>query len=194
MIVDINIDALTKMGITAHQFIIARFVFEKRFIYLDHYLTLTKSNNNLSLDIGNLEKQGFLESAKNKDGSYDFKRFIFRKAFIENFNGYDLYDELYARYPSKVYRTDGQIDYLRVDRNKCKQLYSMIVGKDRSKHEHILKCLDAEVAHRRSNGSMKYMKRMSSWLNSEEWKSYEDRISDSVSTTENAQGYGENIE
>ena len=186
---------ISKMHINAHQFLIIRFLYEKKFIYLEHYLASTKSNKNISLDIKDLEEKGYINPILKTDGSYNFPKCILSYSAIQNFNGGDYYEKLYQKYPSKVYRTDGTPDYLRADRRKCEQLYSMIILNDTIKHNHILKCLDVEIKHRRATNSMGYMKRMSKWIASEEWKIYEDRASNEISANEEKEiGYGEEVE
>jgi hypothetical protein len=99
-------------------------------------------------------------------------------AFIKQISNGNFFEELYNAYPVKVIRDGGISDYLRTERYNSSKLYEMIVARNQSKHEHILKCLQYEVNHRESEGSMRYMKRMYKWLLSKEWKSFEERIGD----------------
>ena len=70
-------------------------------------------------------------------------------------------------------------------------LYLAYTKNKKSIHDHILKCLKHEITFREQNGTMKYMKRIISWLNSQEWESSEDQIDDlgNIEYKDNDMGY-----
>jgi hypothetical protein len=70
-------------------------------------------------------------------------------------------------------------------------LYLKITRDSSAVHQHILKCLNFEIEKRKREGSMKFMVRMSKWLTTEAWKSYEDEIN---KTTVNRVEYGTDLE
>jgi hypothetical protein len=67
-------------------------------------------------------------------------------------------------------------------------MYQIHTNLSVAKHKHILKCLEFEVEKRKREGSMKFMTRMSKWLSTEAWKSYEDEVNNSATIAQNAYG------
>jgi len=100
----------------------------------------------------------------------------------------DLFDELYSEYPVKVIRTNGDVDYLRADRETARRIYALHVKGDKTVHDHIIKCLRFEVKKRYANSSLNYMKRLNKWLSSREWESYEDEVDDLSSAATRNEG------
>ena len=100
----------------------------------------------------------------------------------------DFFDELYKEYPVKVIRTNGDVDYLRADRNTARRIYALLTKGDKQVHVHIIKCLRFEVKKRYANNSLNYMKRLNKWLSSREWESYEDEVGDSSSVATRNEG------
>jgi len=103
--------------------------------------------------------------------------------------GDDLFKIFLNEFPQSVTRTDGTTDFLRTDISNAEIAYRSYIGRSVDKHEHILKCLKAEIKHRTENGSMPYMKRILSWITNKSWQSYEDSL-DSILTTNKDLGYG----
>jgi hypothetical protein len=182
MMLEVSLDTLTRCKITAHQFLVTKLLHEKKFEKLEEYLTLTDSLQNLTNDLNHLASIEFINWDVN-DVSKDFKNIKILPTFIKQVSNGSLFEELYDSYPIKVIRDGGIPDYLRTERYNSRRLYDMIVARNQSKHEHILKCLQYEVNHRESQGSMRYMKRMYKWIQDQEWRSFEERVGD----TENVQ-------
>lgn len=161
-------------------------------IKLEHYVFLLMASEN---------KQDLLNGYFSKDT----KDILFNKDLIENVEecnltekaksiifGDNLFKEFVAEFPQKVIRTDGTVDFLRTDLVNAENIYLSYVGRSRDKHNHIIKCLKAELQQRESNGSMPYMMRIFKWIANRGWTSYED-IVDEVLDSNKDLGYGTSL-
>lgn len=197
MIIELDTQFLLDNKITAHQFIIAKLVSENKIPILKKYILYTNTLNEIYRDLGCLKAAGFLSSTHNLGSIISYENITVSSKFTKalSFTG-DPFDELYATFPIKTLRPDGSYDYLRVDQDKCRKLYHNIVRKKPSSHSNILMCLKKEVEDRNLKGTMTYMKRMPTWLTSESWRAYDDRIEDASGSTkeDNTPAYGTNIE
>ena len=80
------------------------------------------------------------------------------------------------------------------EKTYCKNIYDARVARNKQKHDHIMRCLKKEIEIREKENSMAYMKRLSNWLASQEWKSFEDRLDESVLAKHEANKYGTDLE
>lgn len=87
-----------------------------------------------------------------------------------------MFDEFYEAFPVYVVRPDGTKGFLRANVNKCRKEYNRIIGKSRSMHEHIMKCLQYELDDKTRTGKLGYMKTMWKWLTQHEWECYEEQL------------------
>lgn len=191
MIVDVNTDFLINNKITANQYLLLSLVLaDKQSILKDYYLTNTVDVEQITHDIQVLHDKGFIEGSV--IGIYNFDNLkptnFIKRLFVDT----DLFKEFLFTYPLKVTRSDGTLDYLRTDQAKARMLYLSYTKNTKSIHDHILKCLKHEINYREKNGSLKFMKRMTTWLSSREWESFEDQIDDLGNLTykDNDLGYG----
>jgi hypothetical protein len=175
MMLEVSLDTLTRGKITAHQFLVGKLIFNRKFKELEEYLELTDSFKSIDGDLNYLFKIGFINHVE-YNAPKDLKLIQIFSLFMKIITGDDMFEELYQAYPVKVVRDNGISDYLRAERYNSEKLYDFVVSDNKSKHEHILKCLRYEVNHREQEGSMRYMKRMYKWLQIQGWKSYEERI------------------
>ena len=191
MIVDVNTDFLINNKVTANQYLLLSLLLaDKQSILKDYFLINNVSVDQINADIAQLQEKGFLEG--NVTGLYDLSRIRPTFKLRTLFSADDLFREFLMTFPLKVTRTDGTTDYLRTDQSKARVLYLANTRGKKSIHDHILKCLKHEIKYRESNGSMKFMKRMTSWLSSQEWESFEDQIDDlgNITFKDNELGYG----
>ena len=188
---EVSIETLKLSKATAHQFLILKLIQDRRFSELDYYLDLTDSRKSFLSDLKHLKQVQLVQHYDENDPE-DFKWISISPIFFKWFSEGDYFEEFYNTFPIKTYRPNGSTDYLRADRSTCRKLYRTIVGRNLSKHQHILKCLQFEVETRNGDGTISYMKRMAKWLTSQEWKSIEERIVDSscAHTEVNEIGYG----
>ena len=191
MVVDINTDFLINNKISANQFLLLSLLLaDKRSILKDYLLMNNVSVEQINTDIAYLQEKGFLEG--NVEGLYDLTFIRPTIKLRQLLNSDDLFTEFLMTFPLKVTRNDGTLDYLRTDQSKARMLYLANTRGKKSIHDHILKCLKHEIKYREENGSMKYMKRMTSWLSSQEWESFEDQIDDlgNITFKDTDLGYG----
>lgn len=191
MVVDINTDFLINNKITADQYLILALVLTKKPNILKEYCLVNSINTDkITEDIKRLSDAGLIEGYVS--GVYDFEHLKSSTYASKMFSSGDYWIEFYNEYPTKVTRTDGTADYLRTDQARAQLLYLSQVKGRKSVHDHLLKCLRHEIKFREANGSMKFMKRMTSWLSSKEWEAYQDQIDDlgNIQTNVNETGYG----
>lgn len=182
MLREINSHVLINLKITAHQFIIMMILLDGSYGHLDEYLKSTNSYETFNEDLSNLAARSFV--SYDPSTILDLKSIVVMPSFMQVVAKYNNFDELYATYPSKISRPDGSIDYLRKDRKHCEQVYSIISKGNRDVHEHIMNCLRAELAARRNNNSMQYMKRLGSWLTKREWENFADIVDNNINIKE----------
>jgi hypothetical protein len=196
MLLQVDVESLIKNRITSDYFLVTQMLYEKQYDLLTQYLDLYSREELDSLFLG-LVRTGMVDN-RNFPEQYDYNKLTVRPSFIKVLAQGDFFDELVQTFPASVVRTDGTKDYLRTDINRCRKLYSIITKNKYPIHSHILECLQYEVATRRMNGSLGYMKRIPKWLSSEEWKVYEQMMKDTdisqVNNKTNDLGYGNNLE
>lgn len=194
MIIEVDTDALTKSNISVLQFIIGYFLLSKDYKKLEDIIKEI-SNTTFNEILKTMEDNRLLNNLNKESFSYD--NIIIRNRFIKLIKDYspeDLFDDILKIYPVKVQRPDGTFDYLRTDLQRCRKLYNNTIVKNSfRKHERILKALKYEIEIRTLEGSLKYMKRLPKWLNSEDWKIYEERMKDTT-TNHNTETYGTELE
>ena len=172
MLLTLNTDSLNQLELPIDHYVILLVFSEKKQSLLDRYITDDIKSN--------LFNKGLIEDVEKSELTEKAKNIIF---------GDNLFNEFITEFPQKVTRTDGTVDFLRTDLANAENLYLSYVGRSRDKHNHILKCLKAEIKQREGNGSMPYMMRVFKWLANKGWTSYED-IVDEVLTSKKDLGYG----
>ena len=191
MLLEVTLNTLKKGRITAHQFVIVKLLVDRKLVELNDYIILSNSEKNLQNDLENLELAKYI--TYDKDNIKDFHKIKVQPDFYKEISNGDFFEEIYMNFPTSVTRTNGSIDYLRTEKTYCKNIYDNLIGRNRSKHEHMLACLKKEVEIRNKEKSFAYMKRLSNWLSSEEWRSFESRLDESI-IANNEEGYGTSLE
>ena len=196
MLVELDVKLLIDNQITAEEFLIADLLVEKAHNTLEKYLS-QKTELGKTLIIENMVKKELLNSS-NQSKTYDLSKLTVSEKFIDMISKGDYFDELVNAYPAAVTRPDGSKDYIRTDLTRCRKRYAQITKNKKVLHKHILKCLQFEVNQKTAQGKLGYMKRLTNWLASEEWKSYEQVVEDrennlSVSAKEDI-NYGAKLE
>lgn len=101
----------------------------------------------------------------------------------------DYFDQFYEMYPVYVTRPDGTKSYLRTNVNKCRKMFSQIIGNSELQAEHILSCLRFEIDKKMKTGKIGYMKTMWRWLTDHTWEESEQEMLDN----QQINNYGEDI-
>jgi hypothetical protein len=190
MVVDINIDKILKLGITADVYILLYFIHKKNYTMANKYLA---KNPVLTKDVlEDLINKRLIHNS-NSPGTCNPDKIQVRETFVESvIKPTTFYDEFLEHFPVKVLRPDGVTDYLRSDLKRCKVIYNKIVKGDRETHNNILRYLDEEVKVRNATNQMKFMKRLPKWLASEEWETWRLKLEDSP-TDNISLGYGQHL-
>ena len=191
MLRDVNTEVLINLNINAHQFIIMILLVDKQYDHLDKYLVASNSYDTFLDDLRRLSKKSLVAYPTNKP--YIYKSIVVQPEFLRMLYKDDIFEELYYQFPKKATRPDGMVAYLRRDRRLCKDLYYIITKDDRTKHDHILTCLECELKYRKKNNSMQWMKTLQKWLSGREWENFEDLVADG-SLTKQTDSYGTQLE
>lgn len=184
MLLTLNTDSVKELNLNYESYSILLLMAENKIdLIIDYLDTIYKLDNSKEIYkryIKIFQEEGLLENSDKCELTEKAKNIIF---------GDNLFNEFITEFPQKVTRTDGTVDFLRTDLANAENLYLSYVGRSRDKHNHILKCLKAEIKQREGNGSMPYMMRVFKWLANKGWTSYED-IVDEVLTSKKDLGYG----
>ena len=190
MIVEIDVDFLIQHKITANHYLILQLLHQKKSAYLKKYVECSPLTEE---DLRILSEKKLIHNV-NDEGSIDLNKIIIRSTFSSLLSEGDFFDELYDLYPHKIHRVDGRLDYLRSNIEKSRELYSNITKNKKAMHDKIIRCLEFEKLIREREGSMKWFKKLYKWLESEEWKNWEERmIENPFIKNENALGYGNEL-
>lgn len=182
MFKDADIHKIKDSKITAHQLLIAQLICQRNFALLSDYLNAV-GDPSAEGDFSKLVSAGWITLDENYKGSSCYRGYqATEKASSLFSSGDEMWNELLDEFPVKVVRTDGSTDYLRRDLERCKKIYKKIVGADKEIHLQIINCLKFEKNKRERESSWGYMKRLPKWLASQEWKAYEEEISDIFNT------------
>ena len=141
-----------------------------------------------------LRTLGYITSDSYLENSYNYSFTKVSNKYKSLTKTDDIFDEFVEEYPKSVVRTDGTTDYLRTDLKSAKLFYIKATRGLRAAHEHMLACLKLEVEDRTREGSMKFMPRITKWLNSQGWTTYQDRLMDANANTVLTTRYGTEIE
>lgn len=195
MIVEMNVDYLYKFEISPSQYLFLSLCFR------DKHNTATKMIHKQKITTEELEElmvKGYILN-NNFETSKDI---VFSKNMIgELFDVVktDYFNELFSTYPIKAMSNRGE-RILRPrssdakEARECKKKYDSYLGNSnqKEKHTHVMKCLDAELSFRRRNNSLGFMRALVTWINKQEWSSYEHLI-DLSNTTKATTSYGEKL-
>jgi len=191
MVVDIDINQLLKLRITAEEYFLLRTLQKKGVASLrKYYLQNPKPDDDV---LRSLVEKRLIHNA-NRQNEFDLEKIIVRNKFMEvSKPTMDLFEELYNLYPAKVTRPDGSTDYLRTDKSRCRINYTNKLKHGVVTHTDVMESLRFEISQRESDGSIAYMKRLPKWLSAEEWTTWKERLGD-VNDRVETFGYGLNLE
>lgn len=173
MIVEVDIRYLIECRLSIHQYVILKLAYEGKLKLLERYVIASSTLNDLPKDLTHLYDEGYLSNPPNVSAIISTIKVSDKFARIFH-SQLDSFEEFYGAFPVRVLRPDGNFDYLRMDRKRCKLLYDNTVGADVTKHQLLMRCLKLEIDDRTNKGQLGFMKRMPMWLSSEEWKRFAD--------------------
>jgi hypothetical protein len=131
-----------------------------------------------------LQEKGYIKIISNKE-------IDFRKKFNIKYNTDNKYfEEFFNTFPLET--PDGRrLRPVRLDSaiaKRCKKKYEALTKNKLEIHEHILKCLKAQLEYDRKN--LLYLNNIDTWLNQQVWTKYEDLVD---KKTEETKLYGSEI-
>ena len=191
MVVDIDINKLLRLGISAEDYFFLRALQKKGVASLrKYYLQNPKPGDSV---LESLVEKRLIHNA-NRHNEFDLEKIVVRNKFLDAAKpSTNEFEELYNVYPVKVTRPDGSIDYLRTDKTRCKRSYATKIKSGEVIHADVMEGLRFEISQRESDGSIAYMKRLPKWLASEEWLAWKERLSELNERVETF-GYGLKLE
>lgn len=176
MVIEMSLAQLDKLQLTPNEFLVITLIRQKEFVVLSNFLIKNYEQEQMINLFKKLVSLNYLTSTSFLQNGHDYSRCRLSNDLYALLKVDSIFEEFLETYPISVVRTDGVVDYLRTDQKSCRNIYMKITNNNRANHEHILKCLNFEIDKRKKEGSMKFMVRMSKWLVSEAWKSYQDEI------------------
>lgn len=193
---ELDLLTLNHYKITAHQYLILHLLYKQKYDALFEYLCNTSFNNEevFRYDIDILIEKELISK-------YDYSSLLDIRGYKVTTKGLqivsegitDYFDEFLQEYPTKVLRDGGIQDFLKSDLTRCRIKYNKLTKGKEFLHNHILDCLKYEVKHRTNTGTLKYFKKLPKWLDSEEWKAYEEELNKGNDNKIDL-GYGNNLE
>lgn len=175
MLVEINTEILKKFGISADDFLYLYLLHAKSYDCLEEL--------SLNPDTESLQTKGLLKLGE------ELQDHVVRQAFLDMFQvPFDqMWSELLSHFPLKVFN-NGNVRVLRArDANakansKAKKAYHRYVGEDKTRHDHVIKCLVTELAVRKKTDSIGWMQMLQTWVNNHTWEQYEDLNDESTAS------------
>jgi hypothetical protein len=177
MILELNLEYLYEFDLTPSQYIFLTLLNQQQYNTADKMVMKGKITTNDRMAL--IEKGYLLNTVFTDSQSVILSKgkmaLLFQQGEIEYFW------ELFSTYPIKVSGNNrGGTRILRPsshdakETKACKKKYEAYLGKDgKARHEHVMKCLDAELNLRRKDNSLGYMKNLVTYLNQQSWFSYE---------------------
>lgn len=191
MIVEINTEFMLRAGLSADQYIMLMFLYEGKLNSFEYYL----ASNGSTEDLNTLHEKGYL---LNYSEDLSVHQLIVSRKNIGELLGYNdsFFWELFGTYPIKVSNGGGGTRALRPTTHKSaltKKMQKKYAKKAKNKsiHEHIMRCLNAELWMRRKSGTLQYMQQLDVYLNQESWYNYEYLLE--MSNEQKTNNYGQDL-
>lgn len=185
LIFSVNMDVLLRAGISVNQYFMLQLIKNKQAELFMEYRTQF-ANPVSKEDLQLLIKNGFLGM---RDSS---KKFTFENLYVtDDFLNLseikvdDALAELREVYPKF---TPEKKRRLQADSHKWGPKYLSIIKRDRSLHDKIIKCIKAELKHRKSTNSEEFWALLTTYVNNKRWEVYMDGL-DELSLEEVTNNY-----
>lgn len=180
MNISVSVDFLQKFEISADDFV---------YLYLLHaksYDVLEKLS--LNVDLTALQTKGLVKVGENIQS-----HIVRGKFFDETTADFEqMWSEFLSHFPIKVYAKQGirvlrAKDPLALNNEKARKQYKKYIKEDKTKHEHVIKCLQTELEIRKTNNDLGYMQQLSTWMNQRTWEKYADLTDTDTDTNDRRQ-------
>lgn len=172
MLIQIDTDKLVSVNLATDLYVIIYLLKEQKYKDLSKIIGLYNKSD-IPVLLQRLYDTGYVIDKNNPGEDIDYTKISVKESFNELSKSTDYFDEILQVYPTSVIRPDGLRDYLRADITRCRKVYNKLTKNNKELHDTILSSLQYEIMCRRRDNNMSYMKRLSKWLASEEWKVYE---------------------
>jgi len=169
MVVQISVEDAIDAGLTGTQYILLEMLRVRNNKLIRKYIDFDPTAKQ---DLQRLKELGFILKL-DKTGYLINHKLCSSILDLED----NLFWEVFSTYPLKVY--NGNVT--RILRSSspdakealaCLKKYKSKV-KTLVKHRHVMKCLQAELAMRKKEKNLGYMKKLVTWLNQNAWEEYE---------------------
>ena len=173
MVIAIDLARLAKLEITCGEYVLLYLLANRNIATAKQFV---ERDTSITPDtIQRLIKKKLIH-ASDQENEVDVTKIIVRSVFLNEIKRGDAFDELVARYPVKVTRPDGTVDYLRNDLTRCRKLYNQTIKGGEATHKEIMDALAYEIYDRTNSNKLGYMKRLFKWLTSEEWHTWQQKL------------------
>ena len=191
MNIEIDPYLLINYKISAQQYIILFMVNKKNFDLLNSYLNSIEFSG-FESDVLFLINQGYLKRF-DYSSPLDIRGYSVLPKSSELLSNQitDYFDEFLQEFPDKV-MLNGVTRYLKSDVTRCRTKYNRITKNKKYIHDSIVNGLRFEIDLRERTNGMGYFKKLPTWIDSEEWKAYENETS--ITNLEKPSQYGSELE
>lgn len=191
MIVEINIEYLISSQLTVNQYVMLNLLYEGKRNSFEYYLLTYDVHEELK----DLSDKGYI---LNYAEDTLVSNLIISREKTSKLFGYDdsFFWELFGTYPIKVSNGKGGTRALRPTSlkaaltKKMKKKYEKKV-KTKAVHDHIMRCLRAEMWMRRKSQQLQFMQQLDVYLNQESWFNYEYLLE--MSNEQKTNDYGQDL-
>ena len=191
MIVEINIEYLISSQLTVNQYVMLSLLYEGKRNSFEYYLLTYDVHEELK----DLSDKGYI---LNYAEDTLVSNLIISREKTSKLFGYDdsFFWELFGTYPIKVSNGKGGTRALRPTSlkaaltKKMKKKYEKKV-KTKAVHDHIMRCLRAEMWMRRKSQQLQFMQQLDVYLNQESWFNYEYLLE--MSNEQKTNDYGQDL-
>lgn len=164
MIIEIDTEKLYDYGLTADEFLFLSMLSRD----------LDSSDLKLIVDRDKLQTNGWVKLGEEDECTL-------REKFNDEFSSTEdvIWHSLLSHYPLKVI-ANGAVRILRAKdpgskaNAKARAKYLKYVGKNKQKHEHVIKCLQRELQLRKNGNNLGFMQQLETWINNHTWEKYSD--------------------
>lgn len=173
LIFTVNYDALLQTGVSVNQFLFLQLIHnQKSQRYYQFYLEQFPEGQNIGVQY--LIDKGLLELIDKSRGSL-YTNFRTTKLFKNLFDKdvESAIEDLKETYPKQ---TPAKKRRLQSDQHKWGPKYQAMVKNKPELHQFILKCIKAEIKHRKSTNSEEFWPLLTTYINNKRWEDYAEEV------------------
>jgi len=166
----VNVDILLRAGISINQYFMLQLISNKLAdLYLE-YRTMFANPVNKE-DLNSLIEKGYLKT-RDDPNKFTFENLIVTDSFY-NLNGTKVEDALYELEETYPKKTPLKGRRLHSNPAKWRKDYLTLIKKQPELHRTIINSIKAEAINRKKIGDEEYWTMLTTYINQERWKDYE---------------------